>query len=170
MFLPTSSLWAKLSQHVELSSKIFLHLSLTVIFCLQIDNKGNHLLVSEEASINVPAIAAAHVTKRYTAQATDELTFEVNSYFWCHHNDYFSGCVWDLYSNYGFLCDAGWGHCVSHWHASERRHRVVEGETWLPGTTSALLFSHCGFLRNRANMMSKILKNLKQRETCLFFL
>ncbi|MEQ2175189.1 Rho GTPase-activating protein 32, partial [Goodea atripinnis] len=42
-----------------------------------INNKGNHLLVSEEASINVPAIAAAHVTKRYTAQATDELTFEV---------------------------------------------------------------------------------------------
>ena len=46
---------------------------------LQIENKGNHLLVSEEASINVPAIAAAHVTKRYTAQATDELTFEVTS-------------------------------------------------------------------------------------------
>lgn len=35
--------------------------------------------MSEEASINVPAIAAAHVTKRYTAQATDELTFEVTS-------------------------------------------------------------------------------------------
>jgi Rho GTPase-activating protein 33 len=33
--------------------------------------------VSEESSINVPAIAAAHVTKRYTAQAPDELTFEV---------------------------------------------------------------------------------------------
>lgn len=48
-------------------------------FVFQIDNKGNHLLVSEEASINVPAIAAAHVTKRYTAQATDELTFEVTS-------------------------------------------------------------------------------------------
>lgn len=47
------------------------------MFSHQIDNKGNHLLVSEEASINVPAIAAAHVTKRYTAQATDELTFEV---------------------------------------------------------------------------------------------
>lgn len=47
------------------------------MFFHQIDNKGNHLLVSEEASINVPAIAAAHVTKRYTAQATDELTFEV---------------------------------------------------------------------------------------------
>uniref|UniRef100_A0A7N9AQA9 Rho GTPase activating protein 32a n=1 Tax=Mastacembelus armatus TaxID=205130 RepID=A0A7N9AQA9_9TELE len=48
-----------------------------VLTWLEIDNKGNHLLVSEEASINVPAIAAAHVTKRYTAQATDELTFEV---------------------------------------------------------------------------------------------
>lgn len=35
--------------------------------------------MSEEASINVPAIAAAHVTKRYTAQATDELTFEVSA-------------------------------------------------------------------------------------------
>ena len=35
--------------------------------------------MSEEASINVPAIAAAHVTKRYMAQATDELTFEVTA-------------------------------------------------------------------------------------------
>lgn len=41
------------------------------------DNKGNHLLVHEESSINVPAIAAAHVIKRYTAQASDELSFEV---------------------------------------------------------------------------------------------
>ncbi|XP_051933397.1 rho GTPase-activating protein 32 isoform X2 [Hippocampus zosterae] len=48
-----------------------------VLTWMEIDNKGNHLLVSEEASINVPAIAAAHVVKRYTAQATDELTFEV---------------------------------------------------------------------------------------------
>lgn len=43
----------------------------------QVDNKGNHLLVHEESSINVPAIAAAHVIKRYTAQASDELSFEV---------------------------------------------------------------------------------------------
>ncbi|NXW02830.1 RHG32 protein, partial [Fregetta grallaria] len=43
----------------------------------QIDNKGNHLLVHEESSINVPAIAAAHVIKRYIAQAADELSFEV---------------------------------------------------------------------------------------------
>ncbi|XP_066494695.1 rho GTPase-activating protein 33 [Tiliqua scincoides] len=44
---------------------------------MEIDNHGNRLLVNEEASINVPAIAAAHVVKRYTAQAPDELSFEV---------------------------------------------------------------------------------------------
>lgn len=44
---------------------------------MEIDNKGNHLLVHEESSINVPAIAAAHVIKRYNAQASDELSFEV---------------------------------------------------------------------------------------------
>ncbi|KAL0973246.1 hypothetical protein UPYG_G00200970 [Umbra pygmaea] len=48
-----------------------------VLTWMEIDNKGNHLLVTEESSINVPAIAAAHVTKRYIAQAADELTFEV---------------------------------------------------------------------------------------------
>lgn len=80
---------------VEMYFSIFLF-CICHYFLFQIDNKGNHLLVSEEASINVPAIAAAHVTKRYTAQATDELTFEVTSviyeiweaksYFWYHHN------------------------------------------------------------------------------------
>lgn len=45
----------------------------------QVDNKGNHLLVHEESSINVPAIAAAHVIKRYIAQAGDELSFEVTT-------------------------------------------------------------------------------------------
>lgn len=45
----------------------------------QVDNKGNHLLVHEESSINVPAIAAAHVIKRYIAQAADELSFEVTA-------------------------------------------------------------------------------------------
>ncbi|XP_048824582.1 rho GTPase-activating protein 32 isoform X1 [Lagopus muta] len=44
---------------------------------MEIDNKGNHLLVHEESSINIPAIAAAHVIKRYIAQAPDELSFEV---------------------------------------------------------------------------------------------
>ncbi|EQB78007.1 Rho GTPase-activating protein-like protein [Camelus ferus] len=41
------------------------------------DNKGNHLLVHEESSINTPAVGAAHVIKRYTARAPDELTLEV---------------------------------------------------------------------------------------------
>ncbi|XP_077064791.1 rho GTPase-activating protein 32 isoform X1 [Siphateles boraxobius] len=44
---------------------------------MEIDNKGNHLLVHDESSINVPAVAAAHVIKRYIAQAADELSFEV---------------------------------------------------------------------------------------------
>ncbi|XP_028838990.1 rho GTPase-activating protein 32 isoform X3 [Denticeps clupeoides] len=44
---------------------------------MELDNKGNRLLVHEESSINVPAIAAAHVIKRYIAQAADELSFEV---------------------------------------------------------------------------------------------
>ena len=44
---------------------------------MEIDNKGNHLLVREESSINTPAVGAAHVIKRYTARAPDELTFEV---------------------------------------------------------------------------------------------
>ncbi|XP_044138522.1 rho GTPase-activating protein 33 [Bufo gargarizans] len=48
-----------------------------ILTWMEIDNHGNRLLVNEEASINVPAIAAAHVIKRYTAQAPDELSFEV---------------------------------------------------------------------------------------------
>ncbi len=44
---------------------------------LQIDNHGNSFLLKEEASLNVPAIAAAHVIKRYTAQASDEISIEV---------------------------------------------------------------------------------------------
>ncbi|XP_053334427.1 rho GTPase-activating protein 32 isoform X2 [Clarias gariepinus] len=48
-----------------------------VLTWMEVDNKGNRLLVHEESSINVPAIAAAHVIKRYIAQAADELSFEV---------------------------------------------------------------------------------------------
>ncbi|XP_032057719.1 rho GTPase-activating protein 32 isoform X2 [Aythya fuligula] len=44
---------------------------------MELDNKGNHLLIHEESPINIPAIAAAHVIKRYIAQAGDELSFEV---------------------------------------------------------------------------------------------
>ncbi|XP_028406295.1 rho GTPase-activating protein 32-like [Dendronephthya gigantea] len=43
----------------------------------EVDNKGNHLMLTEDSAINVPAIAAASVIKRYTAQASDEISFEV---------------------------------------------------------------------------------------------
>ncbi|XP_041081696.1 rho GTPase-activating protein 33-like isoform X3 [Polyodon spathula] len=48
-----------------------------VLSWMEIDNRGNHFLLKEEASLNVPAIGAAHVTKRYTAQASDEISIEV---------------------------------------------------------------------------------------------
>lgn len=52
-------------------------LSLPHSHSFQLDNHGRRLLLSEEASLNIPAVAAAHVVKRYTAQAPDELSFEV---------------------------------------------------------------------------------------------
>ncbi|KAL0984977.1 hypothetical protein UPYG_G00151340 [Umbra pygmaea] len=48
-----------------------------VLTWMEIDNRGNRFLLKEEASLNVPAIAAAQVTKRYTAQASDEISIEV---------------------------------------------------------------------------------------------
>uniref|UniRef100_A0AAY5ELJ3 Rho GTPase activating protein 33 n=1 Tax=Electrophorus electricus TaxID=8005 RepID=A0AAY5ELJ3_ELEEL len=48
-----------------------------VLSWMEIDNHGNRFLLKEEASLNVPAIAAAHVVKRYTAQASDEISIEV---------------------------------------------------------------------------------------------
>ncbi|XP_076869218.1 uncharacterized protein arhgap33 isoform X2 [Brachyhypopomus gauderio] len=48
-----------------------------VLTWMEIDNHGNRFLLKEEASLNVPAIAAAHVVKRYTAQASDEISIEV---------------------------------------------------------------------------------------------
>ncbi|KAI4901957.1 hypothetical protein NFI96_029209, partial [Prochilodus magdalenae] len=43
----------------------------------QIDSDGNQFLPKDQGSLNVPAIAAAHVIKRYTAQASDEVSIEV---------------------------------------------------------------------------------------------
>ncbi|XP_069041200.1 rho GTPase-activating protein 33 isoform X2 [Lepisosteus oculatus] len=48
-----------------------------VLTWMEIDNRGNRFLLKEEASLNIPAIAAAHVIKRYTAQASDEISIEV---------------------------------------------------------------------------------------------
>ncbi|XP_056617670.1 rho GTPase-activating protein 33 isoform X2 [Triplophysa dalaica] len=48
-----------------------------VLTWMEIDNHGNRFLLKEEAFLNVPAIAAAHVIKRYNAQARDEISIEV---------------------------------------------------------------------------------------------
>lgn len=45
------------------------------------DNRGNRLLAIDDSGINTPAIAAAHSVKRYTAQAVDEISLEVNLLF-----------------------------------------------------------------------------------------
>ena len=43
------------------------------------DNRGNRLIVTDDSAINTPAVAAGHVTKRYNAQAPDEISFQVSS-------------------------------------------------------------------------------------------
>ncbi|KXJ29659.1 Rho GTPase-activating protein 32 [Exaiptasia diaphana] len=48
-----------------------------VLNWFELDNHGNHLLLTDESAINVPAVAAAHVIKRYTAQGADEISLEV---------------------------------------------------------------------------------------------
>ena len=54
-----------------------LHHGLCSLF--QPEKQGKPLLVREESSLNIPAIAAAHVIKSYVAQAADELSLEVSS-------------------------------------------------------------------------------------------
>jgi len=42
------------------------------------DNRGNRLLVSDnDSAINMPAVGAAYAIKKYSALASDELSFEV---------------------------------------------------------------------------------------------
>ena len=47
------------------------------LFCLQVDNRGNRLIVTDDSDINTPAVAAAYAIKRYSKQAQDEISFEV---------------------------------------------------------------------------------------------
>ncbi|XP_077985019.1 uncharacterized protein LOC144439652 isoform X2 [Glandiceps talaboti] len=51
-----------------------------VLNWMELDNHGNHLIVSDESAINIPAVAAAHVIKRYVAQAIDELSLQVGEF------------------------------------------------------------------------------------------
>ncbi|XP_033110482.1 rho GTPase-activating protein 33-like isoform X2 [Anneissia japonica] len=48
-----------------------------VLNWMEIDNHGNRLVVGDDSAINIPAVAAAHVIKRYIAQAPDEITLQV---------------------------------------------------------------------------------------------
>ncbi|KAL0280773.1 UNVERIFIED_CONTAM: hypothetical protein PYX00_001975 [Menopon gallinae] len=50
-----------------------------VLNWLELDNRGHRLLVpdTDNCPINTPAVAAAYSVKRYTAQAPDEISFEV---------------------------------------------------------------------------------------------
>ncbi|GFU57820.1 hypothetical protein NPIL_202621 [Nephila pilipes] len=47
-----------------------------VLNWFELDNRGNRLIVTDEA-INTPAVAAAYVVVPYCAQATDEISFDV---------------------------------------------------------------------------------------------
>ncbi|XP_066968625.1 GTPase-activating protein CdGAPr isoform X4 [Macrobrachium rosenbergii] len=48
-----------------------------VLNWLELDNRGHRLIVTDDSDINTPAVAAAYVVKRYIAQASDEISFEV---------------------------------------------------------------------------------------------
>lgn len=60
-----------------------------VLNWLQLDNRGRRILVPESDScpINTPAVAAAYAVRPYTAQAQDEISFQV--FYWniiCLHS------------------------------------------------------------------------------------
>jgi len=48
-----------------------------VLNWLEIDNKGNHLIVTDDSDINTPAVGAAYAIKPYQKHAQDEINFEV---------------------------------------------------------------------------------------------
>ena len=48
-----------------------------VLSWFELDNKGNHLSVSELHSLNIPAIAAAQVVKRHVAESDNELNLDL---------------------------------------------------------------------------------------------
>lgn len=56
------------------------------------DNKGTKLVAAlrETADINIPAVAAAHTVRRYTAQCSDELSLEVCFIYLCLYDELLS--------------------------------------------------------------------------------
>ncbi|KAG8177293.1 hypothetical protein JTE90_023610 [Oedothorax gibbosus] len=77
--MPEDALHTMLTQYLERFSQ----LAGSLINCgpvlnwLELDNRGNRLIVTDEAAINTPAVAAAYVIKRYASQANDEISLEV---------------------------------------------------------------------------------------------
>ncbi|XP_035827001.1 serine-rich adhesin for platelets [Aplysia californica] len=49
----------------------------SVLSWMEMDNRGHRLVATDDSGINTPAIAAAHVVKRYNAQAADEISLQV---------------------------------------------------------------------------------------------
>ncbi|CAL1531763.1 unnamed protein product, partial [Lymnaea stagnalis] len=49
----------------------------SVLSWMEMDNRGHRLVATDDSGINTPAIAAAHVIKRYNAQAADEISLQV---------------------------------------------------------------------------------------------
>ena len=47
--------------------------------CVQLDNRGHYLVISDDSEVNIPAIAAAHVTTAFEARDLDQLSLEVTS-------------------------------------------------------------------------------------------
>jgi len=69
---------------------------------LQMDNRGNRLIVTDDSAINTPAVAAAHAIRRYSAKALDEISFEVSHNF----------CGDFLYFLFMKLCTLTSGHYI----------------------------------------------------------
>lgn len=53
-----------------------------ILSWLELDNRGHHLLVTDgdHCAINTPAVAAAYSIRKYTAHASDEISFDVIIY------------------------------------------------------------------------------------------
>ncbi|XP_059176318.1 uncharacterized protein LOC131956003 isoform X2 [Physella acuta] len=49
----------------------------SVLSWMEMDNRGHRLVATDDSGINTPAIAAAHVIKRYNGQAADEISLQV---------------------------------------------------------------------------------------------
>ncbi|XP_022180815.1 GTPase-activating protein CdGAPr isoform X2 [Myzus persicae] len=50
-----------------------------ILSWLELDNRGHHLLVADgdQCAINTPAVAAAYSVRKYTAHASDEISFDI---------------------------------------------------------------------------------------------